>query len=296
MASLRHDPLQLAVQPYIFEAQMEYLAENFNVVSVDELKMHIEAAAPFDPGSVVITFDGGYAETLYTAGAVLERLNLSAVVSVPSAGLIERRPPWPVELEEMLIAGNPRACLSFEIGGREYRWPLRNQRDTFIAFDRLYSILVDEAPAEQQNVIEQIRLCLGRCADESDSHATVDARELRELDESELITIGGHLHDCVKLSALPRWRQIEELAKNKTVLEEVLGHGVEYLSYPFGSEGGHDAGLAELLEDMGFTLAFGDCYGTISASASVAHYDLPRVKVGNWNPFTFHRFLEGFFT
>jgi hypothetical protein len=43
-------------------------------------------------------------------------------------------------------------------------------------------------------------------------------------------------------------------------------------------------------------LAFGSSHGTVIGAKAANRYELPRVKVGNWNPFTFYRFLEGFFT
>jgi peptidoglycan/xylan/chitin deacetylase (PgdA/CDA1 family) len=66
VASLCFDPLQLAVEPYHFEQQMEYLAQNFNVVSMDEMKCHLETSQPFRQRTVAVTFDGGYSDVLYT--------------------------------------------------------------------------------------------------------------------------------------------------------------------------------------------------------------------------------------
>ena len=292
-----HDPLQLSVQPHNFESQMEYLAESFNVISMDEMKHHLETATPFTGGTVAVTFDGGYTDVLYTAKDVLERYGVFATVFAPSATIIEPGQSWQGQLEDLLIAGNARGHLEIEIDGQCYMWSLRSRRDAFRTFDALYSILPNMTHSAQKRIISQIRLGLSSKPEETDSHRTMDAQELRMLEDSPLITIGGHAHNLVNLSALPGYRQIEQLARNKEILEEVLGHPVEYFSYPFGNENGYAATeTAAMLEDLGFTLACANSYGTVAGIDARNRFELPRVKVGNWNPFNFYRFLEGFFT
>jgi len=296
VASLCHDPLQIAVQPQHFERQIEYLADNFNVISIDEMRRHLDAAAPFGRRTIVVTFDGGYADVLYTAKEVLAEYGVCATVFAASANIIEKGQLWPDELEDILIAGHVEGHLEIEIDGRWLQWPVSSARDRFRAFDALYSILQDRAAPEQKDILKQISLGLDTNADELDCHRTMDAQELKRLEHGGLITIGGHTHNYVKLSALPRWQQVEELSKNKNVLEEVLGHKIEYFSYPFGTDDGYTAETGAIPEDTGFALACGNSYGTVSAVGRPNRYELPRVKVGNWNSLTFHRFLEGFFS
>jgi peptidoglycan/xylan/chitin deacetylase (PgdA/CDA1 family) len=296
VASLCHDPLQLAVQPHNFESQMEYLAENFNVISTDQMKLHLETSTPFDNRTVAVTFDGGYSDILYTAKEVLDKYGIHATVFASSARIIEAEQFWQSELEDILIAGDPRGNMEIEIDGKCYMWSLRNRRDAFRTFDVLCSIMPDMTPLAQKRILSRIKLCIDSKPDEPDCHSMMDARELQMLEDGGLITIGGHTHNLVKLSALPKWRQIEELTRNKDVLEEALRHPVEYFSYPFGNEDCYTTEAAEMLENIGFTLAFGSSHGTVIGAKAANRYELPRVKVGNWNPFTFYRFLEGFFT
>lgn len=296
VATLCHDPLQLAVQPHNFERQIEYLVENYNIISMDEMKRHLENATPFTKRTVVVTFDGGYTDVLYTAKEVLEEYGVFATVFVPSAKITEPGQFWQSELEDILIAGNARGHLEIEIDGQCYMWSLRTRRDAFRTFDVFCSILPNKTPSAQERIISQIRVSLDGKAAEPDCHRTMDAQELRMLEAGGLITIGGHTHNLVKLSALPGWQKMEELTRNKNVLEEALGHRVEYFSYPFGNEDACTKETAAILGVAGFTLACGNSYGTVNAAKAMDRFELPRVKVGNWNPFTFYKFLEGFFT
>jgi peptidoglycan/xylan/chitin deacetylase (PgdA/CDA1 family) len=295
VASLCFDPLQLAVEPYHFEQQMEYLAQNFNVVSMDEMKYHLETSRPFRRRTVAVTFDGGYSDVLYTAKDVLQRYNIPATVFTSSAHIIEGGHYWWKELEDFLVANHFKGQLALEIDRQICKWPLVTQLDRFQAYEDLYSILSNKTPSEQRTIIEQLTASLKFEAEELDNHGTMNAQELRKLEEGRLVTIGGHTHSYVKLSALPKWRQIEEILRNKDILEEILGHNIEYFSYPFGSDNGYTADTIDILENIGFSLACGNSYGAVSIADKTSHYELPRVKVGNWNTFTFYKFLRRFF-
>jgi len=295
VASLCFDPLQLAVEPYHFEKHIEYLAQNYNVISIDEMKYHLETSEPFREGTVVITFDGGYTDVLYTAKEVLERFEVPATVFASSANIIEGGQFWWQELEDFLIANSIEGQLKLIMDSQLYKWPLVTQLDRFRAYDDLYSILSDKRPSEQRTIVEQITRSLDLRAEELDNHRTMSAQELRKLSEGGSITIGGHTHNCVKLSSLSKWQQIEEISTNRNMLEEVLGRDVEYFSYPFGNDNSYTEETISILEDIGFSLACGNSYGTVSLIGQTNRYELPRVKVGNWNAFTFYRFLKRFF-
>jgi peptidoglycan/xylan/chitin deacetylase (PgdA/CDA1 family) len=294
VALLSHDPLRLAVQPHNFERQMEYLAANFDVISMRELRRHLETATPWPDRTVAVTFDGGYSDVLYTAKDVLERFEVPATVFVPSVNLIERTRFWWDILEDLLIAGDPHGHLVIETEGESYCWPLASQQDRFRAFDDLYGILSDKTPLDQREIIAHIVQSLDGPGEELDSHATLSVQELKTLEEGGLITVGGHTHHCVKLSLLSEPEQRNEIEYNKQILEEVLGHGVECFAYPFGDESSYTTETCRILGDSGFRLSCRVSSDTVSVTAANSPYELPRLKIGDWNPFTFHRYLKAF--
>jgi peptidoglycan/xylan/chitin deacetylase (PgdA/CDA1 family) len=295
VVSLCFDPLQLAVEPYHFEQQMEYLAQNFNVISMDEMKYHLETSKPFRRRTVAVTFDGGYSDVLYTAKDVIQRYNIFATVFTSSAHIIDGGHFWWEELEDFLIANHSKGQLELEFDHRIYKWPLVSQFDKFRAYEDLYSILSNKTPYEQKSIIEQITSCLELEAEELDCHRTMNSQELTKLEEGGLVTIGGHTHSYVKLSSLPKWQQIEEVLRNKDILEEILGHKIEFFSYPFGKDENYTTCTVGVLENLGYLLACGNSYGTVNITEQISPYLLPRVKVGNWNSFAFHKFLRRFF-
>lgn len=61
------------------------------------------------------------------------------------------------------------------------------------------------------------------------------ADEIRILDASGRVEIGGHTLSHAKLDEIPEAEQSREIVENKRVLEEILGHPILSFAYPFGN-------------------------------------------------------------
>jgi peptidoglycan/xylan/chitin deacetylase (PgdA/CDA1 family) len=87
------DPHLLAVSPVNFEQQVEFLKKNYNVISLEQL-IHDVAQQKLQQNSVVITFDDGYADNLYTALPILEKYNAPMTLFVTSGHIDTPRFYW----------------------------------------------------------------------------------------------------------------------------------------------------------------------------------------------------------
>ena len=85
--------------------------------------------------------------------------------------------------------------------------------------------------------------------------------QLKEMEENG-ITIESHTLTHPKLEALPDDEIRVELLNSKNLLEENLGHPVEFLAYPTGTYNLHIAGLAQ---DAGYKGAFTIKYGVVDS-------------------------------
>ncbi|MBD3218051.1 MAG: polysaccharide deacetylase family protein [candidate division Zixibacteria bacterium] len=77
--------------------------------------------------------------------------------------------------------------------------------------------------------------------------------ELKELSQSELITIGAHSISHPELSRVSVEKVREEVVESKKILEDITGKEVKYFSYPFGRF--NDAVIKQLKE-AGYQAAF----------------------------------------
>ncbi len=87
-----------------------------------------------------------------------------------------------------------------------------------------------------------------------------EALTARMLREMRLLghTIGCHTHSHLVLSTLPRNHWNEEIARSKSMLEDVLGEEIAHFSYPYGMRRFFSPALADYCRELGFrTIATG---------------------------------------
>jgi len=83
--SIADGPSPLEIPPKIFVQQMEWLAANARVAPLAEIVDAIKKKTPLPERTAALTFDDGYADFAEHAAPVLQRLNLRAVVFLPTA-------------------------------------------------------------------------------------------------------------------------------------------------------------------------------------------------------------------
>ena len=93
VANSTRDPHQLAVTSENFYDQLKYLKENYKVISLDDLIIHLQNHT-VSRGIAVITFDDGYADNLHNALPILEKLNLPATIFVSSGHIDTKSFHW----------------------------------------------------------------------------------------------------------------------------------------------------------------------------------------------------------
>lgn len=110
--------------------------------------------------------------------------------------------------------------------------------------------------------------------------------QLKEM-EANGITIESHTLTHPKLEELPDDEIRNELLNSKNLLEENLGHPVEFLAYPTGTYNLHIAGIAQ---DIGYKGAFTIKYGVVDKGSNF--FALERVPIFNTAQNTMKDFYE----
>lgn len=110
--------------------------------------------------------------------------------------------------------------------------------------------------------------------------------QLKEM-EANGITIESHTYTHPKLEELPDDEIRSELLNSKALLEENLGHPVEFLAYPTGTYNLHIAGIAQ---DAGYKGAFTIKYGIVDCGSNF--FALERVPIFNTAQNTMKNFYE----
>jgi len=104
-----------------------------------------------------------------------------------------------------------------------------------------------------------------------DAYLTWD--QVRTLDRSGLVTIGGHTLDHPNLAGLPPAEQQHEIADSKAEIEQQLGHPIHDFAYPYGA---YSDTTIQLVREAGYDTAVTTLPGDYQSPAF--QYTLRRVR------------------
>lgn len=100
-------------------------------------------------------------------------------------------------------------------------------------------------------------------------------RQILELNKDQLCTIGAHtLTHPVLRKVSNSW---EEITESKKILEDMLGHDVDYMAYPYGRQSSVSRRIKRDAERAGYKCAFGTIQSSLSDKSSNNLFYLPRI-------------------
>jgi peptidoglycan/xylan/chitin deacetylase (PgdA/CDA1 family) len=112
--------------------------------------------------------------------------------------------------------------------------------------------------------------------------------QVRACDRHPLVTIGAHSESHPRLSECDDDRLAAELAESKAYLEDLLGHPVPLLAYPYGD---YDGRVARAAEHAGYSHAF----AVEPRGIGRTRFEIPRLHVERPAPYYLAAKLSGLF-
>lgn len=247
-----------------FEKQMGYLASNYRVISLNELKDTRDLDR-----ICIITFDDGWADNFTHAYPVLKRYGLPATVFVTTGLIGTSQWHWPDRISyyvHRMSAGSLSGLLDLvrnTIGksGAILSLCFDDRQDLagkLIAFlkgvDHEKRYLVMDA---LDRAMEQLKVEL------QEQRPWLTWEEVRKM--SDCVSYGSHTHNHEILTSIPLENVRHELETSRKVLSEQIGTPVDFFCYPNGNY--NDAIMNEL-KIAGYKLAVTTWPGTIGSSKS----------------------------
>jgi len=98
--------------------------------------------------------------------------------------------------------------------------------------------------------------------------------QIKEIDSSDLVTIGNHSHSHEYLIDWEEKNIRDDLKKSIKIFEKELGYSPKLFSYPFGE---YSTTLKKIVTDLNFEFAFGQHSGVIDSSKDFL--ELPRFPI-----------------
>jgi len=251
------DPFFAATSVSVFRRQMEYLARNYHVVSLDE----VVSGAAFDGRAkfcVAITFDDGYRDNYLYAFPILRQLQLPATIFLATGYVDAGQLPW-----------YDQVCLAFKLtsvrfpsfaaqGGPSGETTQRSDRLRLL--DRTLHWLRGMEEWEREAALRTIFSALHAPSELNLPNAMLSWNEIRQM-HTQGIAFGGHTVSHPALSKLSRNRLQEELLRCKRTIEEELQRPVRHFAYPFGKHADIGPTAKTVVRECGYQSAVTTVWG-----------------------------------
>lgn len=315
VAELALDPLLLAVSPTRFAEHLEVLRRGYRPSRLSDLCRGLHSGS-LQPGSVVITFDDGYADNLYQAKPLLQQHSVPATVFVTAGPACEGTGFWWDDLGELFLATGAlppslrlqvagqkmawrlgdAACYDGELATRHRAWNVLHETDPtqrHSLYRQLLIILRPLPDIEQRRLMDELHMWSGRARTAPPIQPAMTPRELVDLCHGDLVQVGAHTNTHPVLSTLSRTAQHAEINTGRERLQQILGVPVAYFAYPFGSSSDFNAETTQLLAEGGYE-------GACTTNADLVWQGsptltLPRMVVRNWTGDQFAARLAAWF-
>lgn len=236
----------VSATPAAFAAQMEWVAERMQPVTLDQVASVLEGV-PLPPRSVLVTFDDGYRDNLTAAAPILAAFEVPATLFVATDHVSTGDPFWWDRVATWFEALGPGATELPVLGSRSWTAP-----------DAIASEWIEAAKLLDHEVkeaaVEELRDVLGGDA-ESEAGDLLDWNEVRAL-HADGWSIGAHTCSHAILTRLAAEQVVAEVRDSVDRVQAEVGAAVLGFAYPNGQAGDFDGTARDAVAASGVPLAF----------------------------------------
>jgi len=286
------DSQLLCVTPENFEKQMIYLKEDFEILRINELLKNLKEKKVLQRG-ILITFDDGYADNFYFALPILEKLKIPVTFFICSENIDRDEESWSHQLEQIFFSKKKLPeKLNSEFNGKKYIFNTANEKAIKNTYHKLHEMIRHLNKENRDKILNLLFKWSSLIKMTREYYRTLSTDELKKMENSELIEIGGHTVNHNLLSTLNENEQRKEIEENKGHLERIINKEILAFSYPYGRKKDYNRDTIEIVKNN-YQIAFSNFPGVIRNNSNI--YELPRFLVRNWDIDTFKEKINNFF-
>ena len=250
--------------------QLRFIAEHRHALTMDELLRVRRGEQEAPPGSIVVTFDDGYADFAEWAWPALQEHGVPAVLFVPTALISQDGPGfWWDRLWLSLLHTDRPTTGPTPVG----ELPLGSHPRAEHAHRRLRNVLKG---LPHDDLMADVERLVGRLGAGPPAPRLLGWGDLRRL-EQEGLAVGSHSATHPLLTRVSPARRAEELVGSLRTLRTEVCSAPPVLAYPGGEA--DDEVVADAAE-AGYEMAFGTRRGVVD----VRHADWYRLERINVSP------------
>jgi peptidoglycan/xylan/chitin deacetylase (PgdA/CDA1 family) len=251
------DPFFPGTPVKVFRQQMEYLAANYNVTSLeDAVDGMVRKDVP--DNVVVITFDDGYRDNYINAFPILKDLSLPATIFLATDSIGSGRALW----HDRVFSAFRRTSVAFleGFGTSSSKYRLATIDEKLFAQQEVLNFLRSRDDGEREFWIDFLidKLEVTDCCE---APGLMLSWEEANIMHNSGVSFGSHTVTHPILSKLPYQRAREEIERSKDMIEARLHVPVKTFAYPNGRTHDFNECTKRLLKQAGYICALTTNFG-----------------------------------
>ena len=251
------DPFLPSLPVAEFRQQMEYIARNFHVVTLNDIAEG-RIAGNGSKYSVAITFDDGYRDNFTSAFPILKELGIPATIYLATGYVGTSRIPW---YDEVCLAFKLTVRTRFQLQRPDApAGPMTTQAERVALLERVLNWLRELDDDARRQATPEIFRALGVPDSLTLPNYMLGWDEIKQM-KAHNIEFGAHTVSHPVLSRLSGRALQEEIIASKKTVEQKLKTEVRHFAYPFGRNVHFSGEAKRLVQQCGFKTAVTTEYG-----------------------------------
>lgn len=268
--SFSHDGI--IVEETTFEMHMQFLKDNYNVISLNEFMHCIEKKTPFQDYSCLITFDDGWQDNYQYAYPILNSYGLPALIFLTVNYIATTGQFWQERLSELLFnihrlsAEQPAMNANYHELLKKHNFEqilTVSEENLRSSIQEMVTQCKQHSYADIGNIIADLSEVLTNMTGSSNNpDRFMNWVEIKEMIDGG-ISFGSHTMNHKILTKIPADETEREIAESKHHIKLHLKREVDAFSYPNGN---YNREIAERVKSHGYAVAFGTENGFVACS------------------------------
>jgi len=236
----------------MFDLQMGYLSENYNVISASDVTAWVTESRPLPARAALITFDDGYFDNYSNAYPILRKRNLPAIIFLAS-DYMESAYPFYWDFIAQCFFNTQKEYLDIPSIG-SYSWKDKVIRDTVVR--QIVEILKTKPEKDKEKIIASFPDLLNvSVSDDVFKGMFLSWSQVREMSANG-IEMGAHTASHPILTRIHLDDAKTEIIKSKKRIEEEIKMPIHGFAYPNGQRTDYNDDIIKAVKGAGIQTAY----------------------------------------
>lgn len=282
--------MEIGISESLFEKQVKYLKQNFNVVTMNEIVSTLVQGKRIKPKTVAITFDDGYLDNYKNAFPILKKNSVPATIYL-ATGLISRNTMfWWDQIIELVKRSSLKTInLDLpDIGFHHFKQRVVAKKEKQYLINLLVKKIKESERTNPEIIIEKISHILNVDKNLIQKPKMMTWEQIIEMSNWG-ISFGGHTDNHLDLGKVDLQTAREEICKSIIKIEQQINKKVDGFAYPFGMPNNYSEEIIDILRSIGISHACVAYHYNFFLKNSI--YEIPRYSPTNSTIYIFARDL-----